>query len=139
MSGSVISSGIRAVKASSRLAALKTKAPITLTPAAIERVKVLMDSNKDAQGLRIGIKQRGCSGMTYTLEYAKEKKKLDEVVNIDGLKIFIDVKAQLSLLGTQMDFQTNELISEFVFHNPNIKSVCGCGESFSTQSKNGNI
>lgn len=69
--------------------------------------------------------------MSYTLDYAKEKSKLDEEVIQDDVRIFIDRKAQLSLLGTEMDYTENKLSSEFVFNNPNIKGTCGCGESFS--------
>lgn len=128
MSSKLISTSIRAVKASRKLA--PSKAAITLTPAALDRVKQLMKRQPDMVGLRIGVKQRGCSGLSYTLEYAKEKNRLDEVVEQNGVKIFVDAKAQLSLLGTEMDFMNNDLSSEFVFNNPNIKGTCGCGESF---------
>lgn len=129
MSGkSVISASIKAVKAGRKLAA--TKAAISLTPTALDRVRSLMQKQPDMAGLRIGVKQRGCNGLSYTLEYAKEKQKFDEIVQQDGVKIFIDAKAQLTLLGTEMDYVTNNLSSEFVFNNPNIKSTCGCGESF---------
>jgi len=128
MSSKLISTSIRAVKASRKLA--PSKAAITLTPAALDRVKQLMKRQPDMAGLRIGVKQRGCSGLSYTLEYAKEKNRLDEVVEQNGVKIFVDAKAQLSLLGTEMDFMNNDLSSEFVFNNPNIKGTCGCGESF---------
>lgn len=101
------------------------------TQNAVARVKELLKNKSDCVGLRVGVKQRGCNGLTYYLEYAKEKQKLDEEVNQDGVKIFIDSKAQLTLLGTEMDFVEHKLSSEFVFHNPNVKGMCGCGESFS--------
>lgn len=129
MSGkSVISASIKAVKSARKLAA--TKSAISLTPTALERCRELIEKNPEAAGLRIGVKQRGCNGLSYTLEYAKEKQKFDEIVQQNGVKIFIDAKAQLSLLGTEMDYVKSVLSSEFVFNNPNIKGTCGCGESF---------
>lgn len=124
----IVSSGIRAIKSTRRL--IPTKAPITLTAPAVERLKELMAKNPDMAGLRIGVRTRGCNGLTYTLEYVKEKQKFDEMVEQSGVKVFIDSKAQLTLLGTEMDYQKSILSSEFVFHNPNIKGTCGCGESF---------
>lgn len=124
----IVSSGIRAIKSSRRL--IPTKAPITITQPAATRLKELMTKNPEMLGLKIGVKTRGCNGLTYTLEYVKEKKKSDEMVEQDGVKVFIDSKAQLTLLGTEMDFVKDILSSEFVFHNPNIKGTCGCGESF---------
>jgi iron-sulfur cluster assembly 1 len=125
---SVISSGIKAIKSNRKF--IPTKTPITLTPAAISRVKELLSNNPESKALRVGVKQRGCNGLTYTLEYATTKNKFDEVVEQNGIKIYIDAKAQLTLLGTEMDYVSDVLSSEFVFNNPNIKGTCGCGESF---------
>lgn len=110
---------------------LPTRAALTLTPSAIQRIKELLAQQPEYTGLKVGVRQRGCNGLSYTLDYAKEKDKLDEEVIQDGVKVFIDKKAQLSLLGTEMDYVENKLSSEFVFNNPNIKGTCGCGESFS--------
>uniref|UniRef100_A0AC35UGY0 Fe-S_biosyn domain-containing protein n=1 Tax=Rhabditophanes sp. KR3021 TaxID=114890 RepID=A0AC35UGY0_9BILA len=109
---------------------LPTKAALTLTDEAVCRVKELMMEQPGTIALKIGVKQRGCNGLTYTLDYASEKAKFDEEVSQDGIKIWIDSKAQLTLLGTEMDYITNRLTSEFVFRNPNVKNTCGCGESF---------
>jgi len=118
------------VRAVARKKMIPTRAPLVLTPAAIHRVKDLMTGEKGMIGLKIGVKTRGCNGLSYTLDYAKEKAKFDEEVIQDGVKIFIDSKAQLTLLGTEMDYVNHSLGSEFVFNNPNIKGTCGCGESF---------
>jgi len=117
----------RVVKSFSKI---PSKAALTLTPTALNRVKHLMELQPDMKALRIGVKQRGCNGMTYTLEYAKEKGKFDEEVVQDDVRLYIEAKAQMTLLGTEMDFVENKLTSEFVFRNPNIKGTCGCGESF---------
>ena len=119
-----------AVNRGRRLTNLPSRAAISLTESAVRRIKQLLQVQPDSIALRIGVRQRGCNGMSYTLDYAKEKKKMDEEVVQDGVKLLIDPKAQLTLLGTEMDFVEDTLSSEFVFNNPNIKGTCGCGESF---------
>ena len=103
---------------------------MTLTDAAANRVKDIIDrSDRPIVGVRIGVKNGGCAGMSYTMEYATGVDPLDEVVEDKGVKVLIDPKAVLFLLGTEMDFQTTKLASQFVFNNPNQTSACGCGES----------
>jgi len=105
---------------------------MSLTDAAADRVKALVAKGGEDQvmGLRVGVKSRGCSGLSYFVEYAKERKKFEEVVEDKGVKIFIDPAATMFLLGSEMDYVEDTLNSGFVFHNPNEKSRCGCGESF---------
>jgi len=121
------SASVRAMKPS-RIRA--TKAAITLTPSAINRIKELVAESPDSAGVKIGVKERGCNGLSYTLKYIDEIQRFDEVVEQDGVKVVIDSRAQLSLLGSEMDYVRDKLASEFVFNNPNIKGTCGCGESF---------
>ena len=103
---------------------------MTLTDAAANRVKDIMArSDKPILGVRVGVKNGGCAGMSYTMEYAESVNPLDEVIEDKGVKVLIDPKAVLFLLGTEMDFQTTKLASQFVFNNPNQTSACGCGES----------
>jgi iron-sulfur cluster assembly protein len=103
---------------------------MTLTDAAAERVKsIIARADKPIAGLRVGVKNGGCAGMSYTMEYAESISALDEVVEDKGVTVLIDPKAVLFLLGTVMDFQTTKLSSGFVFNNPNQTSACGCGES----------
>ncbi|MGA0598285.1 HesB/IscA family protein [Enterovirga sp. CN4-39] len=103
---------------------------ITLTDAAASRVRDIMSrSEKPIAGLRVGVKNGGCAGMSYTMEYADEVRPSDEVVEDKGVRVLIDPKAILFLLGTEMDFQTTKMSSTFVFNNPNQTSACGCGES----------
>lgn len=104
---------------------------ITLTDAAAERVKSLMaKGDEDVLGLRVGISTRGCSGLSYSVEYAKEQKKFEDVVEDKGVRIFIDPTAVMFLLGSEMDYVEDKFQSGFVFSNPNEKGRCGCGESF---------
>src|SRR5215475_715906 len=101
-----------------------------LTDAAADRIKAIMaNADRPFAGVRVGVKNGGCAGMSYTMEYAAEIGKLDEVVEDKGVKLLIDPKAVLFLLGTEMDFRTDKLSSTFVFNNPNQTSACGCGES----------
>jgi iron-sulfur cluster assembly protein len=101
---------------------------LSMTDAAAARVRELM-AKDEGIGLRVGVKNGGCAGMEYTMEWAKEPKPFDEVVEQDGAKVLIEAKALMFLLGTQMDYQTGILKSGFVFNNPNQISACGCGES----------
>jgi iron-sulfur cluster assembly protein len=104
---------------------------MTVTPAAAERVKALIDKrDKPTVGIRIGVRSKGCSGMSYTLEYAEKQEPMDEVVEAEGVRLLIDPKASLFLIGTVMDFEEDKLKAGFVFRNPNEKGRCGCGESF---------
>ncbi|MCG8692670.1 MAG: iron-sulfur cluster assembly accessory protein [Minwuiales bacterium] len=104
---------------------------MTLSDAAANRVKALMaKADSNMEGLRVGVKAGGCSGMTYFIEYAEGQNDFEEVVEDKGVKIFIDPKAMIYLLGTEMDFEGDKLQSGFVFKNPNEKDRCGCGESF---------
>jgi iron-sulfur cluster assembly protein len=101
-----------------------------LTDAAADRVREIMaKADKPVVGLRIGVKNGGCAGMEYTMEWAEEQKPFDEVVEDKGVKVLIDAKAMMFLLGTEMDYQSSSLKSGFVFNNPNQVSACGCGES----------
>ena len=104
---------------------------MSVTPAAAERAKALIDSRgKPTAGIRIGVRSKGCSGMSYTLEFADKQEPMDEVVETGGIKLLIDPKASLFLIGTEMDYEEEKLKSGFVFKNPNEKGRCGCGESF---------
>lgn len=103
---------------------------LTLTDAARARVREIMaNSDKEVAGVRVGVKNAGCAGMAYALDYVEEVDPKDDVVEDDGVKIFIDPKAVLFLLGTEMDYEVTTLRSGFVFNNPNQTSACGCGES----------
>ncbi len=103
---------------------------VSLTDAAAERVRAIMDrAEKPYAGLRVGVKNGGCAGQEYVLEYAEEARPLDEVVEDKGVTILVDPKAVLFLIGTEIDYETTRLASKFVFRNPNETDACGCGES----------
>ena len=103
---------------------------LTLTDAAANLVKASIDrADRPILGVRVGVKNGGCAGMSYTMEYADAAKPGEDVVEDKGVHVFIEPKAVLFLLGTEMDFQTTKLSSQFVFNNPNQTSACGCGES----------
>jgi iron-sulfur cluster assembly protein len=103
---------------------------MTLTDAAANRVQAIIAKSESAVlGLRVGVKNGGCAGMEYTMEWATEAKPYDEVIEEKGVKVLIDPKAILFLLGTEMDYQSSALKSGFTFNNPNQTSACGCGES----------
>jgi len=102
---------------------------MTMTEAAVRRISALMAANPAALGLRIGIKKGGCAGMEYTMAVAEQKGAHDEVIEQDGAVLLIEPAAIMYLLGTEMDFKTDKLSSQFVFNNPNQRGACGCGES----------
>lgn len=114
--------------------AARRLAPLVLTNAAINRIREICRTRPDVIGLRIGVKQRGCSGLTYTLDYATKKDQHDVEVVEEDVRIFMDRKAQLTLIGSEMDYKDDKLSSEFVFNNPNITGTCGCGESFTVKN-----
>uniref|UniRef100_A0A6B2G2J0 Iron-sulfur cluster assembly 1 homolog, mitochondrial n=1 Tax=Myxobolus squamalis TaxID=59785 RepID=A0A6B2G2J0_MYXSQ len=108
----------------------KTKHALTFTLSAINKLNQIISNRPDAKGLVIGVKERGCSGLSYCLSYCDKEDPRAEKIRINGHYIFIDPKAQFTLLGSEMDYVESKLSSEFIFKNPNIKGTCGCGESF---------
>lgn len=104
---------------------------VTLTDRAAERVKSIMhNADKNYVGVRIGVEKGGCAGMAYTMDYAEDIGPLDEVIEDKGVRILIDPKAILFLIGTEMDWEQEKFSSGFKFNNPNAIDACGCGESF---------
>ena len=104
---------------------------IKLSDNAANRIKEIMSkAESSAIGVRVGVKSGGCAGMSYIMEYAKEAKNNEEVIEDKGVKVFIDSNAIMYLLGTEMDYKTDKFSSQFVFKNPNETERCGCGESF---------
>lgn len=103
---------------------------LTISNAAAERFKeIVANADKKIAGLRVGVKNSGCVGMAYTLEYADEIGPRDERIEDKGVTLLIDPKAIMFMLGTEIDFETTKLSSQFTFHNPNQTAACGCGES----------
>ena len=103
---------------------------LTLTDAAAARVRdIVAASAGPAEGIRIGVKNGGCAGMEYTVDLVSKANPADDMVEVDGGKVFVDPAATLFLLGTEMDYEVTKLRSGFVFKNPNQTSACGCGES----------
>ncbi|MDW3206872.1 MAG: iron-sulfur cluster assembly accessory protein [Alphaproteobacteria bacterium] len=109
-----------------------SKPIVSLTDAAADRVRSLMSKAGDGViGLRIGVSSKGCSGLSYVVEYAKDKKQFEEEVDVEGARILIDPAATMFLIGAEIDYEESRLQSGFTFKNPNETARCGCGESFS--------
>jgi Iron-sulfur cluster assembly accessory protein len=105
---------------------------VRLSDAAAERVReILANAEGKYVGLRVGVRNGGCAGMSYTMDYAEAAQPLEEVVEDKGVKVFIDPKAILFLIGTEIDFVHEKMGARFVFNNPNQTAACGCGESVS--------
>ncbi|KAF9493901.1 hypothetical protein BDN71DRAFT_1360091, partial [Pleurotus eryngii] len=107
-----------------------TKAALDITPTAVERLRALL-KGPTPQLIRIGVRNKGCAGLSYHLEYVDKPGKFDEIVEQDGVRVLIDSKALFSIIGSEMDWKEDALSAKFAFRNPNIKDACGCGESFS--------
>ena len=104
---------------------------IKLSDNAAIRIKEIMSgAQKDSIGVRVSVKSGGCAGMSYVMEYTKEINPSDEIIDDKGVKVFVDSAAVMYLLGTEMDYKTEQFSSSFVFNNPNESERCGCGESF---------
>jgi len=110
--------------------------PIKVTKSAARRARELIDlADKPVLGIRIGIDSTGCSGFSYKVEYAEDEKKFEDVVVVDGINFYVDPKAVMYLLGSELDYRETTLEKGFVFNNPNETSRCGCGESFSVSKE----
>jgi iron-sulfur cluster assembly protein len=111
---------------------------IRLTDAAAARIHNIMEQSEGRYlGVRVGVKNGGCAGMSYTMDYAEAQTPLDEVVEDKGVRILIDPKAVMFLIGTEMDYKRDKLAARFVFSNPNQTEACGCGESVVIQPAKG--
>ncbi|MFY0613895.1 MAG: iron-sulfur cluster assembly accessory protein [Hyphomicrobiaceae bacterium] len=102
---------------------------MTVTDAAAEQIRAVMATKPDAVALKIGLKKGGCAGMEYTLDWADETGKYDEIIETNGVKLLVDPMAVMYMFGTEMDWQVDKFSAQFVFNNPNQTSACGCGES----------
>mmetsp|Transcript_13141 Transcript_13141/g.17113 ORF Transcript_13141/g.17113 Transcript_13141/m.17113 type:complete len:188 (-) Transcript_13141:2480-3043(-) len=114
----------------------KLKDPMVITESAASRIRTLLSKRPDALGVRLGVRTRGCNGLSYTLNYAEEQKKFETRIDHDDISVLIEPKALMYLIGSTMDFYEDDLTAEFRFDNPNAESYCGCGESFNV-AKNG--
>ena len=104
---------------------------LTVTDAAVNRIKTLLERKPEATGVRLGVRTRGCNGLSYTLDYlVGEPKPGEDLVETRGVRVVIEPKALIHIVGTTMDYKEDALAAEFVFNNPNAKGSCGCGESF---------
>lgn len=107
---------------------------MTVTERAADQIHAVMATKPDAVALKIGLKKGGCAGMEYTLDWAEEVGKYDEVVETNGVKLLIDPMAVMYMFGTVMDYEIDKFSAQFVFNNPNQTSACGCGESVELQA-----
>ena len=111
--------------------AIRQKQLLSLTNRAKSRInEMLLDQPSDIIGIKLSLKKRGCSGLSYSMDYASEVNKLDEVIPLDQRCLIIDAKAVMFVIGTTIDYSYSEIAEEFTFSNPNAKGSCGCGESF---------
>lgn len=124
----VSSATLRQFSTQSRILRAK-KAALTITPPAVARLAALLQG-PHPQLIRIGVRNKGCAGLSYHLEYVDKPGRFDEVVEQDGVRVLIDSKALFSIIGSEMDWREDALSARFAFRNPNIKDACGCGESF---------
>jgi len=123
---------LRHLSTQSRIPRAK-KAALTMTPSAVARLEKLL-LRPHPQLIRIGVRNKGCAGLSYHLEYVDKPARFDEVVEQDGVRVLIDSKALFSIIGSEMDWREDTLSARFAFKNPNVKGACGCGESFTVGS-----
>ena len=104
---------------------------VSIAPSAVARLKSLLEQRKTPEaGLRIAVKGGGCSGLAYNMEWAESPRERDKIFEQDGVRVFVDPKSYLYLIGTELVYEDGLMASGFKLHNPNVKSTCGCGESF---------